>query len=108
MTVVTDVLSSEEVEVLSDKLDRQAEAERALGDLSPVDNELPMQSLSNLVNKGQHFLELVANDPNFVSESYKSSENPRKTSGPRLCNFSKITQIRFVLAHFCLFGQISL
>ena len=84
MTVVTDVLSSEEVEVLSDKLDRQAEAERALGDLSPVDNELPMQSLSNLVNKGQHFLDLVERQeteelagfmlgPNFLLSSLTGS-----------------------------------
>lgn len=57
--VLTDVLSSAETEVLRERLDEQAAAERALGELAPVEAHDVKQGLSNLVNKGAEFLALV-------------------------------------------------
>ncbi len=45
-----------------EKVTQQAAAERALGDQAPVGAHAPQQLLSNLVNKGQHFLELALRD----------------------------------------------
>lgn len=59
MCVLTDVLSGAEVDVLRDKLERQAAAERALGNLAPPGTSGTKQLVSNMVNKGTEFLELV-------------------------------------------------
>ena len=56
---LTNVLSESEVSVLGDKLVRQAQAERELGDLAPLASRAPKQGVSNLVNKGREFLDLV-------------------------------------------------
>lgn len=52
-------LGDDEIENLREALVRQAAAERALGDLAPPGARGPQQLLSNLVNKGQCFLDLV-------------------------------------------------
>jgi len=57
--ILLDVLTIDEIEVLRNRLDAQADAERALGDLAPVEAHDAKQGLSNLVNKGQEFLALV-------------------------------------------------
>ncbi len=56
---LTGVLSNAEVEALREQLERQAAAERSLGALAPPGTEGPRQQLSNLVNKGKVFLDLV-------------------------------------------------
>jgi len=57
--VLLDVLSTAELDALRDRLDTQASAERALGELAPVEAHDVKQGLSNLVNKGAEFLALV-------------------------------------------------
>ena len=59
LCILTDVLTNAEVTALRERLDRQAEAERGLGALAPVNAGDARQQLSNLVNKGRVFLELV-------------------------------------------------
>ena len=54
-----DVLCRAEIERLSDALDEQAEAERNLGDLAPPGALGRKQSISNMVNKGRVFLDLI-------------------------------------------------
>ncbi|MYG11678.1 MAG: phytanoyl-CoA dioxygenase family protein [Gammaproteobacteria bacterium] len=56
---LTGVLSGAEVGALRERLERQAAAERSLGALAPPGTEGPRQQLSNLVNKGKAFLDLV-------------------------------------------------
>ena len=56
---LTNVLSDTEVVTIGDKLVRQAEAERELGKLAPLGSRAPKQGISNLVNKGREFLDLV-------------------------------------------------
>lgn len=56
---LTGVLSGTEVDALRERLERQAAAERSLGALAPPGTEGPRQQLSNLVNKGKVFLDLV-------------------------------------------------
>jgi ectoine hydroxylase-related dioxygenase (phytanoyl-CoA dioxygenase family) len=57
MCLVEDALSTDEIAALRDTIDRQAAAERALGELAPPAGA--KQLLSNLVNKGKVFLDLV-------------------------------------------------
>ena len=45
--------------MIGDKLERQAEAERQFGELAPIGSDAPKQGISNLVNKGRIFLDLV-------------------------------------------------
>ena len=52
-------LSEQEVADLRSALGQQAEAERQLGDLAPPGALAVQQQLSNMVNKGQIFLDLV-------------------------------------------------
>ena len=54
-----DALSDQDVETLRGALDRQAAAEKALGDLAPLSARGNQQLISNLVNKGQVFTDLV-------------------------------------------------
>ena len=56
---LTNVLSQLEVSEIGAKLERQAKAERRLGDLAPLGSDAPKQGISNLVNKGRTFLDLV-------------------------------------------------
>ena len=56
---VHDVLGAAEIEALRTALDGQAEAERNLGDLAPPGALGTKQSISNMVNKGRVFLDLV-------------------------------------------------
>ena len=56
---VPDVLSQSDIERLRDALDSQAAAERKLGDLAPLGAHGNKQSVSNMVNKGKVFLDLV-------------------------------------------------
>lgn len=57
--ILLDVLDATELGMLRERLDAQAAAERALGDLAPIEAHDVKQGLSNLVNKGQVFLDLV-------------------------------------------------
>ena len=59
LCILTDVLSEQELHSLREKLDSQAEAERRLGDLAPPGANSDKQSVSNLVNKGREFLDLI-------------------------------------------------
>ena len=59
LCIVKDVLTGTEVDQLSAKLDHQAAAERALGELAPLGTVAAKQSVSNMVNKGKMFLDLV-------------------------------------------------
>lgn len=54
-----DTLSSSEVDTLRAALDAQAQAERGLGDLAPLEARGNQQLISNMVNKGQLFTDLV-------------------------------------------------
>ena len=54
-----DVLSQSDIARLSEALDSQAAAERKLGDLAPLGAHGNKQSISNMVNKGKVFLDLV-------------------------------------------------
>ena len=56
---VPDVLSQSDIARLSEALDSQAAAERKLGDLAPLGAHGNKQSISNMVNKGKVFLDLV-------------------------------------------------
>ena len=56
---VHDVLAKSEIERLRTALDRQAAAERSLGDLAPPGALAAKQGISNLVNKGRVFTDLV-------------------------------------------------
>ena len=53
------ILSAAEVDALRSKLDRQAAAERALGDLAPPNALATKQLVANMPNKGKEFLALV-------------------------------------------------
>ena len=59
MCILLDVLKPNELRRLRDKLDAQAEAERCLGELAPPGANTNRQLVSNLVNKGQMFLDLI-------------------------------------------------
>jgi len=59
MCFLGDALSSDEVDLLRNKLDAQADAERALGELTPASAKTTKQGVSNMANKGKDFLELV-------------------------------------------------
>lgn len=57
--ILRDVLSGSEVEELRHRLEAQARAERALGDLAPKGIVGAKQFVPNMVNKGKPFLDLV-------------------------------------------------
>lgn len=54
-----DALAAEELVTLRQALDAQAQAERDLGDLAPIGSKGNQQLISNMVNKGQLFTDLV-------------------------------------------------
>ena len=53
------VLTAEEVEALRKALMQQAEAERDLGEVAPPGTHATQQALSNMVNKGEIFTDLI-------------------------------------------------
>lgn len=55
----TDVLAPDEVEFLRDRMDQQFEAEERLGAMTPDRGGSNKIVIPNLVNKGQHYLDLV-------------------------------------------------
>lgn len=59
LCLVEDALTAEEVKCLGQRLDQQALAERALADKAPPGTLAVQQSISNMVNKGKVFLDLV-------------------------------------------------
>jgi ectoine hydroxylase-related dioxygenase (phytanoyl-CoA dioxygenase family) len=59
---LADALTSNELDRLRTALDQQADAERALGELAPVGAMDNQQLLSNMVNKGTLFTDLVERD----------------------------------------------
>ena len=60
--ILTDVLSQERIAFLKMKMDEQYEAEEALGDLTPDRGRSNKIVIPNLINKGQHYLELVSHE----------------------------------------------
>ena len=52
-------LNADQLHTLRDALNRQAQAERNLGDKAPPNAEGVQQGISNMVNKGQVFLDLL-------------------------------------------------
>ena len=59
LCLVAGVLQQDEIEHLRQCVGRQAAAERGLGEQAPPGAMETQQLLSNLVNKGQHYLDLV-------------------------------------------------
>lgn len=59
MCFLSDTLSPDEVASLRTKLDEQAAAERALGELTPASAKTTKQGVSNMANKGKAFLDIV-------------------------------------------------
>ncbi|MEM7099056.1 MAG: phytanoyl-CoA dioxygenase family protein [Pseudomonadota bacterium] len=59
MCLLEGALDSAQLETLRGRIDSQAQAERKLGDRGPQGAGATKQILSNLVNKGQYFLDLV-------------------------------------------------
>ena len=57
--ILLDALPKETVADLAERIDRQYEAEQALGALRPDLGPSNKQVLPNLVNKGRHYLDLV-------------------------------------------------
>ena len=62
MCLLEGVLDPSEIERLGSSIGRQAQAERALGDKAPQGAMAAQQLLSNLVNKGEQYLDLVLRD----------------------------------------------
>ncbi len=62
MCLLEGALDSHEVDDLRERVGTQASAERALGQLAPAGAKAVQQQLSNLVNKGQPYLDLVVRD----------------------------------------------
>ena len=60
--ILTDVLSPERIALLKTKMDQQYEAEEALGELTPDRGRSNKIVIPNLINKGQHYLELVSHE----------------------------------------------
>lgn len=59
LCLLEDALTNEQLEALRTALVRQAAAERALGDKAPPGAQGVQQGLSNMVNKGRVFLDLI-------------------------------------------------
>ena len=59
LCLVHDVLDRDTVARLRDKLTAQAEAERALGEQAPTGARATKQLVSNMVNKGREFLDVL-------------------------------------------------
>ncbi len=60
--ILTDVLSPERIALLKTKMDQQYEAEEALGELTPDRGRSNKIVIPNLINKGQHYIELVSHE----------------------------------------------
>lgn len=75
MCVLTDVLAPDEVDRLRRALETQADAERALETLGPPGAKSKRQSISNLVNKGGAFLDLVEHDTSDVLAGFMLGKN---------------------------------
>lgn len=60
--ILTNVLSAARIALLKQKMDEQYEAEEALGELTPERGLSNKIVIPNLVNKGQHYLDLVTHD----------------------------------------------
>tara|TARA_Y100001934_G_scaffold265895_1_gene344693 strand:- start:1094 stop:2044 length:951 start_codon:yes stop_codon:yes gene_type:complete len=70
MCILADALSGDQLKRLRDTLDAQAEGERALGDLAPPGANTHRQLVSNLVNKGQVFLDLIEREETDLLAGY--------------------------------------
>lgn len=62
LCLLESTLAEVDLENLRTSLAAQASAERALGEQAPPGADSPQQLLSNMVNKGAHFLDLVLRD----------------------------------------------
>ncbi len=94
MCLLGDALSADEVDVLRDKVTAQATAERNLGVLAPPGADSDKQIISNMVNKGQCYLDLVEREltdqlagymlgPNFLISSVTAGIFHGPTSEPQ-------------------------
>jgi len=75
MCLVADALSPSQLASLRHKLDAQAQAERNLGELAPPAATGTKQSISNLVNKGRIFLDLVERPETDALAGYMLGKN---------------------------------
>ena len=73
--ILLDALSKETVADLAERIDRQYDAEQALGDLRPDLGPSNKQVLPNLVNKGSHYLDLVEHPNTHATASYLLGKN---------------------------------
>ncbi|MEM7217042.1 MAG: phytanoyl-CoA dioxygenase family protein [Pseudomonadota bacterium] len=75
MCLLKNALSPAEVATLRDKLTAQAAAERALGELAPPGAHAARQGISNLVNKGREYLDLVEREEADALAGYMLGKN---------------------------------
>ena len=68
--ILRDALNSKTVEALKQQLDQQYAAEQRLGELCPDRGGSNKQVLPNMVNKGQHYLDLVEDTNTDAVASY--------------------------------------
>ena len=68
--ILRDALNSKTVEALKQQLDQQYAAEQRLGELCPDRGGSNKQVLPNMVNKGQHYLDLVEDANTDAVASY--------------------------------------
>ena len=73
--IVTDVLNADEIQDLKHKMDRQYEAEQALGELCPDRGPSNKIVIPNLVNKGDHYLEFVTRSETEALASFALGSN---------------------------------
>lgn len=57
--IITDILNATEIQNLKTKMDQQYEAEQRLGELCPDRGPSNKIVIPNLVNKGEHYLDLI-------------------------------------------------
>ena len=69
LCVLQDVLTAAEVDELRNKIETQATAERALGDLAPKGMVGAKQFIPNMVNKGRAFLDLIERRETVLEEA---------------------------------------
>jgi ectoine hydroxylase-related dioxygenase (phytanoyl-CoA dioxygenase family) len=73
--IVTDVLSPAEIQDLKTKMDAQYEAEQRLGELCPDRGSSNKIVIPNLVNKGEHYLDLITREETEALASFMLGKN---------------------------------
>ncbi len=75
MCLYANALAPAQIDMYGKKIDAQARAERELGVLSPPGADATKQLLSNLVNKGSEYLQLVEREETDVLAGYLLGSN---------------------------------